>query len=225
MANELDYLSLHAPELMLDLLVAVAAGFLLGFERQRRNKPGGVMMAILVTVGSMIFVFTGGLIAAEAPLENTDVTRIGSMIITGIGFIGGGAIMRSERNVTGLTSAALIWSLGGLGILIGTGHRLTALMFAVALFVLLRMVPHLEHYLFNRRFCTHFTISMLPEHSDAVRSFLLEESVGFTMAEPDADGGLIRMKIDECGIEARPDITPILQSMEGVESVVDHGAG
>ncbi len=116
---DLDQLLVSGLDLVLMILTAVICGVLLGYERQRKGKPVGILTASLVALGSTLFVLSGSLLAdTGGPVG--DASRLPSMIISGIGFIGGGAIMRSKFNVTGLASAATIWALGSLGVLIGS---------------------------------------------------------------------------------------------------------
>lgn len=146
--TELTFIFEQGLDLMLKITAAIVVGLLLGYERQRRGKSVGILTAILVAMGSMMFVKAGVLLTQESGVSG-DATRVASMIISGIGFIGAGAIMRSRFNVTGLASAATIWNLGGLGILIGLGYVIIAVGATLIIFVLLRLVPLFEHTLFQ----------------------------------------------------------------------------
>ena len=124
-------------------LAAIFCGFLLDYERQSRGKPVGILTGILVSLASTLFVQAGALISQGLALDENP-TRLRSMIVSGIGFIGAGAILRSKFNVAGLTSAATIWGLGGLGILIGCSYPITGVLLAVVVVVLLTVVAGLE---------------------------------------------------------------------------------
>src|SRR5208337_4287 len=107
--------------------VAVLCGGIVGFERQMRGKPAGIRTNILICLGTTIFVKLSTLYSGQ----NADMTRVLGQVVTGIGFLGAGVILARGGHVQGVTSAAVIWTLAGIGSMIGFG-RLTA---AIALTV------------------------------------------------------------------------------------------
>lgn len=108
--------------------VALVCGFLLGMEREIKEKPAGLRTLILITVGATLFMIVSDLIAhvTEGPPEITrvDPSRIASQVVTGIGFLGAGAIIQSRGSIRGLTTAAAIWVASGVGLCIGVGFPL-----------------------------------------------------------------------------------------------------
>jgi len=117
-------------------LVAVVCGMILGYERQRCGSPIGMLTCVLVCVGATAYMSSGHLILESSALLG-DPTRIASQIITGIGFLGAGTIIRGNGGVSGLSSAATIWFIGAVGILVGcrlpvAGLLLTLLVAAVS---------------------------------------------------------------------------------------------
>lgn len=125
------------------LLAAFASGAIVGLERQHRRGPIGVRTCTLVCAGATTYMASGHLILEVAAVPG-DPTRIASQIITGIGFLGAGAIIRGGGSVSGLTSAATIWFLGALGILIGCSYPITGILLAVVVVFLLTAVAALE---------------------------------------------------------------------------------
>lgn len=104
-------------DVVLRLLVATGLGLIIGTEREMAGRPAGLRTHALVALGSCSFT----LVSALAFPPN-DATRIASGIVTGLGFIGGGMILRQEgRGILGLTTAAGIWALGAVGMAIGAG--------------------------------------------------------------------------------------------------------
>lgn len=101
----------------LRLLVALLLGTAIGFERQWRHKMAGVKTNALVSLGSALFILLGAKILGDASGE----ARIAAQIVTGIGFLGAGAIMKEGFNVSGLNTAATIWCSGAVGCLAGLG--------------------------------------------------------------------------------------------------------
>lgn len=90
-------------------------GGIIGMERQLRGKPAGIRTSILICLGTYIFVA----LATALDIVNMDPSRVLGQVVTGIGFIGAGVIMSKEGLVTGVTSAAVIWVLAGIGAAIG----------------------------------------------------------------------------------------------------------
>jgi putative Mg2+ transporter-C (MgtC) family protein len=121
---------------LLRLLLAVLAGALIGLERTYHGRPAGFRTHTLVcTASSLLMLFTvyQWELIAGAPLETVriDPTRMAQGIMTGIGFLGAGAIMKDKVTVRGLTTAASIWMTASIGIIIGMGFHFAALLAVV----------------------------------------------------------------------------------------------
>jgi len=128
------------------LLLAAGLGAAVGLEREYRQKPAGLRTNILIAVGSALFTILSVAIAREG----ADPARISAQIVTGIGFLGGGAIMRNQDTVHGMTTAATIWVNAAIGVAAGAGE-LGLATFATALtLVVLVVLPPIESY-FERR--------------------------------------------------------------------------
>jgi putative Mg2+ transporter-C (MgtC) family protein len=118
------------PEVEVLLRVALAAvlGAVVGYDRERQDKPAGLRTHMLVSTGSALFVGSAALILLEGSgTDNLDVLRVTAAIATGIGFLGAGAIMRHGSEVVGLTTAAGIWVTAGIGSVVGLGQYWLAL--------------------------------------------------------------------------------------------------
>ena len=123
-------------QIVLRLLLAGAIGGVLGAEREIRHKSAGFRTNILIALGSCIFTLVGMAFAAGDP------SRVTAQIVTGIGFLGGGAILHSRDGVHGMTTAAMIWVNAALGAAAGAGHiRLATIGGAMTLAVLLILGP------------------------------------------------------------------------------------
>jgi putative Mg2+ transporter-C (MgtC) family protein len=134
-----EELTLVAWPLLARLFVAFLCGALIGSERGHSGKPAGLRTNILICVGAAMYTMSSELSAkfvAGAPVE---AARITAQVVTGVGFIGAGAILRSGLAITGMTTAATIWLVAAIGVLIGLGFPflgLTAtLLTLVTLFV------------------------------------------------------------------------------------------
>jgi putative Mg2+ transporter-C (MgtC) family protein len=144
----LDYHPLHiaqmtAPlsdiELIQRLILAAALGAALGFERELRQKNAGLRTNILIAVGSALFTLMSVELASG---PGADPTRIAAQIVTGIGFLGAGAIMRTDSGVLGLTTAATVWVNAAVGVAAGGGrYHLAVIGTGVTLAALLMLAP------------------------------------------------------------------------------------
>jgi putative Mg2+ transporter-C (MgtC) family protein len=125
-------------ELIERLLLAAALGGVLGLEREWRNKTAGLRTNILIAIGSALFT----LMSIELGGGNGDPGRVAAQIVTGIGFLGAGAIMRNDAGVHGLTTAATIWVNAAIGVAAGGGaYHLALIAAAITLFALLVLPP------------------------------------------------------------------------------------
>jgi putative Mg2+ transporter-C (MgtC) family protein len=122
---------------VLKLLLAVVLGGLIGYERESEAKPAGLRTMVLVAMGSCLFTIASIKIslAEGGPF---DPGRIASGIVTGIGFLGAGAILRSSGHVLGLTTAASIWLVAAIGMAVGMGLYAEALLATLVGFLILR---------------------------------------------------------------------------------------
>ena len=125
-------------EMSLRLLLAAALGAAIGYQRERVGKPAGLRTHVLICLGAALFTVASSYGFGVA----TDPARVAAGIVTGIGFLGAGAIIRSgEGIVAGLTTAATIWVVAAIGLAAGAGlYLISAVTTAIALIVLL--LPH-----------------------------------------------------------------------------------
>ena len=131
-------------EITLKLLLAVGLGGLIGLERETSQKPAGFRTNILICVGSTMVMIVSGLILQGKEGSGGDLTRIAAGVITGIGFIGAGTIIQAQGAVVGLTSAATLWAVGGLGIVIGAGYYFPAIIFTAIIILTLVIFRQIE---------------------------------------------------------------------------------
>jgi putative Mg2+ transporter-C (MgtC) family protein len=111
------------------ILVATILGAMLGLERELTAKPAGLRTHMLVAEGSALFMVGAILLAEQTDtgmFAVIDPTRVGSTIVTGVGFLGAGMILRSGDRVQGLTTAAGIWVAAAIGMLVASGFFLIA---------------------------------------------------------------------------------------------------
>ncbi len=121
---------LSAVNFLVRLAVAAILGLAIGFERQWRQRSAGLHTSSLVSIGAALFAML------DATLGPGDTTRIVAGIVTGVGFIAGGSILRSGLTVTGLNTAATMWSTAAVGALAGFGFWRQAAAGTVAIILL-----------------------------------------------------------------------------------------
>jgi putative Mg2+ transporter-C (MgtC) family protein len=124
----IDPLSIDTRAFWLRIGTALLCGGLIGLERQLRGKAAGIRTSILICLGTMVFVAMG----ASFPVSRTDPSRVLGQVITGIGFLGAGVIIKDNNQLLGVTSAAVIWVLAGIGAIIGIGRFDTAIIVTLA---------------------------------------------------------------------------------------------
>lgn len=125
------------------ILIAIMCGGMIGLERQLRGKPVGIRTASLITLGTYVFMATSASLAADA----YDPTRVMGQIITGIGFLGAGVMMARDGAVVGVTSAATIWVLAAVGVMIGTGNLIAGVKVSLLVVGILYGVDILERHI------------------------------------------------------------------------------
>ena len=134
-------------EPIIQILAAVVFGGLIGLEREVRDKPAGFRTIILICVGACVFT----IISRLAGRPEYESTRIAAQIVTGIGFLGAGAILRDRGSVMGMTTAATIWAVAAIGMAVGFGHLRLAVMGTAAILVALLIFDVFERWIGDLR--------------------------------------------------------------------------
>jgi putative Mg2+ transporter-C (MgtC) family protein len=132
------------------IILTVLLSSFIGFERELRHKVAGLRTHILVGVGSALIVLTSlHIFTMYKDVTFVDPTRMITGIVTGIGFLCAGTIIQAGDNVRGLTTAATLWIVSGVGIAVGAGHYDAAIVVSVVVFFVLTFVRYVEHKLHN----------------------------------------------------------------------------
>ena len=126
-------------EIITKLIISIVIGIILGGEREYRNKSAGLRTIVLICLGSTVFA-----ILSHAIGDQLGGSRIAANVVTGIGFLGAGAIMREGLTISGLTTASTIWVAAALGLAIGLGFYALA-WYAVGLCFMLLHAPRSGH--------------------------------------------------------------------------------
>ncbi len=161
MTNQFS-LTLSLQEILIRILMAIIIGGMIGYERGHSNRPAGFRTHILVCLGAAIVSLTQDQLRinllnlaetnySAAQLLRTDLGRIGAQVVSGIGFLGAGTIMRDKGVIGGLTTAASIWATGCIGLGIGWGFYYLAVPSGVAILIVLVTLKKVERSLIDNR--------------------------------------------------------------------------
>jgi len=142
-------------EILTRIMVAAFLGGLVGFEREVHGCAAGLRTHILVSIGSALFMITSlGVAVGNPNFAQVDPSRIAAGVVTGIGFLGAGAIIRYGATIRGLTTAASIWAVSAIGLAAGTGMYMASLITtftALAILILSKFEETLELKRYSRK--------------------------------------------------------------------------
>lgn len=139
-------------EILLKIVAATVFGGLVGLEREHHSKAAGLRTHIILCVGATLITIVSIQMARDLGNERlTDPTRIAANIVTGIGFLGGGAILRMGATVKGLTTAACIWTVTGVGMAVGAGYYFPAALVILTVLLTLHFLARFEDVFLARK--------------------------------------------------------------------------
>ena len=206
------------------LSVAALLGGIVGLERQQRHKSAGLRTHILVSLGScLIMLISYKLYAGVQGLTNADPARLAAQVVSGIGFLGAGTIMKEGLTIKGLTTAASLWVVAGVGLAVGAGYYVGAVTTTVLSVLALTYLPRFER-LYG---CGPSQVAIVvrsvdkPGQIGRIGSYLGTKNVA-----------ICDIKIDEVGknelhisvildVTDRRIIPDIVDGMRGIEGVVE----
>lgn len=154
--SDVIYHELTYTDAVLRMIFAMIIGIVVGAERGRNHRPAGMRTHMLVALGACVVMIVGNLLFIEfSPLGAApDPARLGAQVISGVGFLGAGTILREGLAVKGLTTAASIWTVACLGLAIGAGYYAIALTGAVAVYATLTIFEVVQRRIYPSRHAT-----------------------------------------------------------------------
>jgi putative Mg2+ transporter-C (MgtC) family protein len=207
MEIEVDY------EFGLRILISLAVGSAIGFEREYSSKAAGLRTMIMICLGSTI------LTLMSLVLEANSKDRIASSIVTGVGFLGAGVIFKDGLTVKGLTTASTIWISAALGMAIGAGQYFTALTGLAAVLIVLAVLDRVQQFIERMHQVRSYTIAtsnyfeFIPRFERELRSRKIAFRVKRDMKEVDSfvvvyDCSGTETKLDEMNtyLKKEPDV-------------------
>lgn len=177
-------------EISLKLLLAVALGGLIGLERESSLKPAGFRTNVLICVSAAMMMILSDLILQSSPDTGGDRLRIAAAVITGIGFLGAGSIIQARGAITGLTTAATIWSVAGLGLVVGFGHYLIALIYTMVIILTLILFRRFEErHIHKSSYDYTLKTRFAPETLNRIKRLALHEGLRLRDLSQRREGG------------------------------------
>ncbi len=134
-------------QVLIKLGLSILLGGAIGLEREFGHKPAGLRTNILICLGSTMMMTLSGIMLSGKAADLFDPLRVAAGVITGMGFIGAGTVIRSSGHIHGLTTASTLWAVTGLGLVIGAGYYRIAVLFAAVVVVTLVLFRKIEQIL------------------------------------------------------------------------------
>jgi len=168
------------------LSLAMLAGFLIGLDRERHSQPAGLRTHMVIALGAALIMMLSMGIPSEhlAKGYNADPGRLAAQVISGIGFLGAGAIFRFGFNVKGLTTAASIWTTSGIGLCFGAGYYFLGGVSTVFLIIILYVFNKIEDLIIERRDWRVITVDFDSKNLSGSNILAVIKSYGITVKQP-----------------------------------------
>ena len=207
------------------LLLSCVLGGLIGYEREARHKSAGLRTNILVCLGSCLVMMIS---VGFQEWTNADAARIAAQVVSGIGFLGAGAIMKEGLSVTGLTTAACLWVVAGVGLAVGFGFYTGAIMTTALVFLVLRVFGSYDSWMVRE---DNFAVAIVAENRPGVIQSVTDllaaqdyslHGIRIHMRESDYDRDADPMLEIELEISSkrRSDRGAIMEMVRNVEGVI-----
>ncbi len=164
--------------IVLKLILAIALGGVIGLEREASQKPAGFRTNILVCIASTMVMSLGVLLIQAKGGTGDSLLRMAAGVVTGVGFLGAGTILHARGTIAGLTTASTIWLVAALGLVIGAGYYVPALIFTVLTIATLIFFRRIEEsYLRKSQFHYHVQFAERPFILSSLRKLALHHGL------------------------------------------------
>ena len=184
MSNFGDILMFDICSVFGKLFIAAILGGFIGWEREKRGRPAGLRTHLLLCVGVALMmlvsehIFVNYQVYKSDSVLRIDPARIAAQVVTGVGFLGAGTIMRFRASVRGLTTAASLWIVSGIGLAVGSGFILPAVFTTIIVITTLILLPKAEEEMKRAKYVTIKMLIASQEHFlENIKSILEKNSV------------------------------------------------
>ena len=207
------------------IILAALTGALIGYERQMKGHPLGIRTNVLVCVSSTtIMMLSKAMVAETFQLYGMIADpRLAQQVITGIGFLGAGTIVHSDSNIKGLTTAATVWSVGCIGLVIGFGWYPLALLTTALVFAVLFVMDHLSKKIDRKSQAYYITVKMQQDSKlffdvlDYLRGWEVRIDHAEATVEGEGDSAVIEFHVK--GMERAQTLIDNLRRKEGITTI------
>jgi putative Mg2+ transporter-C (MgtC) family protein len=175
----------------IQVITALLMGGLVGMDREAKLKAAGLKTNILICIGATLYT-TISMLNSQHATGMVDPNRVAAQIVSGIGFLGAGAIMQSRGSVFGLTTAATIWVVAAIGYTIGAGYIVSATLFTLTVLIVLKLINPLNSWLEKKADYKYFHIEILSRGSTkkTINEIIFGEEIELDeIYEEDIEGG------------------------------------
>jgi Uncharacterized membrane protein len=211
------------------LFIAAILGGIIGWERHRRGRPAGLRTHLLVCIGVTLMMLVSEHIFVKYQsyghnsILRVDPARIAAQVVTGIGFLGAGTIMRSRASIRGLTTAASLWVVAGIGLAVGSGFILPAIFTTVIAIAILTLNSLVEKKMKKNKYRTmkmlipgqeHFLddiTQILENHSVKLKNYKFKKNIQKNEIEYDLD---IQYQDEKTLLLASNDVTKTIKDIK-----------
>jgi len=208
----MDYITIS-----LRLVLALIFGGIVGFERETSGRPAGLRTHLLVCIGSTLIT----IVSITGFPFTADPARVAAQIVSGVGFLGAGTIMKEGLSIKGLTTAASLWVVAGIGLALGTGNYLAATITTafviIALSFLRQLNVNVMHGANQKRFT--FVARNHPGLLGVLGMILGEYDIDIESVQIKVGDGLITVEFD-VHLPNKVDLNEVLERLRDVKSVV-----
>lgn len=190
-------------EIVIRLILSAIIGAFIGAEREVSNRPAGLRTHILVSVSSTLIMLVSidGFYDVETGMRAGDPFRLAAQVVSGIGFLGAGTIIKTGSNIKGLTTAASLWASAGIGLAIGSGYYLGGLLTAAIVLLTLMSLRLLERRAFKMK---HIVLEIISSNRSGIigeittllgRYNIKIKDISMIDNEYDDDGGVLELEL------------------------------
>jgi len=228
--HNLDLSNLH---IVIRIILSIALGFIIGLERELTNKWAGLRTHILVCLGSTVFtilsIYSFPIIASpDSPVRFGDPARVAAQILTGIGFIGAGTVLRHGPSIYGLTTAATLWISASIGMAVGTGDYFLATLTTIITILSLTLIRKLERAILRqhkKRFAVvNAVIECKSQYVDEVTNELYNSlenirSLNKYISDEEKDTVSLSIKVTQFTSNPVKDVYQLINKINHIKSV------
>jgi len=207
---------------LLVLVVAAALGGIIGFERERRDQPAGLRTHMVLCVGAALVTLVSLQVAVT--YSNADPSRIAAQIVSGIGFLGAGAILKYGTTVRGLTTATSLWTVAGIGMAVGFHLWVPAVIATALVYFAMEYMRRLERTLFAGRSFKTITVTARDAKGLLSQVHGALEAFDITIIRLEVSDLLLEKKIQlHLYVKTRRelDVSKLQAAIERIEGVVE----